>query len=90
MVVVVVVVVAVAVALAAADAEDASGRTTAPEERAPEKARQRPKRDIAPSSTAPVLVVDWLVDMCFGSSHTLSATAAAAVASSPAACTLAC
>ena len=57
-------VLAVALALAAAEAEDARGRTTAPEERAPGKARQRPKRDIAPSRTAPVLFVDWLVDIC--------------------------
>lgn len=57
-------VVAVALALAAAEAEDARGRTTAPEERAPEKARQRPRRDIAPNRTTPVLVVDWPVDMC--------------------------
>ena len=63
-VVVAVAVVTLALPLAAAEAEDARGRTTAPDERAPEKARQRPRRDIAPISTAPVLDVDWLVDMC--------------------------
>lgn len=85
MVVVAVAVVAVALALAAAEAEDARGRTTAPEERAPEKARQRPRRDIAPSRTAPVLFVDWLVDMCplyLVAGKRCPATAAAAVASS--------